>query len=115
MSRTAPSPNGDNGHNPDGTFAKGNPGGPGNPYARRTARLRSVLLDAVSDDDLDAIVRALVDRAKSGDVVAAREIFNRLVGKPGNATDPDRLDADEAELASARDHQQLMAALFGKR
>lgn len=62
-----PSPNGGNGRagNRDagGRFAKGNSGGPGNPYARRVARLRSLMLEAVSDDDLKAIVAALVQQA----------------------------------------------------
>ncbi|MBE7465566.1 MAG: hypothetical protein HS116_18980 [Planctomycetes bacterium] len=65
-----------------GRFAPGNPGGPGNPYARRVAQLRQVLLDAVSDKDLVNIAKALVAKAKKGDVHAAREVWDRLMGKP---------------------------------
>ena len=39
-------------HNADGTFAKGNPGGPGNPHAATVARLRSVALATITDQDL---------------------------------------------------------------
>ena len=47
-----------NGRTPRGQFATGNPGGPGNPYARRTAALRSALLDAVTEADIRAIAKA---------------------------------------------------------
>src|SRR5205085_4146516 len=43
----APSPNGGNGHDSQGRFAKGNKGGPGNPFARRVGRLRSLLVNLV--------------------------------------------------------------------
>ena len=79
-----PSPNGGNGQRgAHGRFAKGNAGGPGNPYARRVAELRSLILEAVTDDDLREIVKTLVKSAKDGDIAAAREVLNRLVGKPG--------------------------------
>ena len=68
-----PSPTGDDGRNPDGTFAKGNRAACGNPFARRVAKLRTALLNAVSDDDIRATVAAMVKQAKAGDVVAARE------------------------------------------
>lgn len=77
-----PSQNGGNGRGSHGRFLAGNAGGPGNPYARRVARLRSALLDAVTDDDLRAIVKVLVDRAKGGDLAAIREVLDRMVGRP---------------------------------
>ena len=60
----------------------GNPGGPGNPHARRVADIRRTLMEEVSDDDLRQLVRTLVEKGKGGDVVAAREVLDRLVGKP---------------------------------
>lgn len=78
----APSPNGSNGRNPSGRFAKGNAGGPGNPYARKVAKLRSVMLQAVTQADMKAIVKKLVDEAKGGDVRAAKEVLDRCLGKP---------------------------------
>ena len=87
MSEDIPSPNGSNGR-----FAKGNAGGPGNPYARRVARLRGLLLDAVTDEDLKAIVAALVGKARAGDLAAAREVLTRTIGRADTAPDPDRLD-----------------------
>ena len=76
-----------NGRTPRGQFAKGNPGGPGNPYARRTAALRSALLDAVTEADIRAVARALVKRAKDGEVPAVRELLDRLLGRPGDVQD----------------------------
>jgi len=106
-------PNGENGQcrTAGGQFAKGNAGGPGNPYARRVAQLRKLMLEAVSEDDVRAIIAALVKRAKAGDLSAAREILNRLVGKPGyiEQADPDRVDLHEAELASDRQQQERTA------
>src|SRR5262245_18489356 len=46
-----PSPNGVNACDSRGRFAKGNRGGTGNPFARRVARLRTLLLEIVSEDD----------------------------------------------------------------
>jgi hypothetical protein len=40
------------------------------------------MLDAVTDDDLRAIVAALVAAAKAGDTVAAREVLDRTIGMP---------------------------------
>ena len=82
----------------NGRFAKGNPGGPGNPFARRVARQRTLIQEAVTDEDLRAIVRALVERAKGGDIAAIREVLNRVVGKAPESPNPDRLDLDEMKL-----------------
>lgn len=97
-----PSTNGDNGGRRDagGHFAKGNPGGPGNPFARRVARLRSLLLDALTDTDFEGIVKALADRAKAGDVAAAKLVLQYAVGAPVPATNPDKLEIEELRIES---------------
>jgi hypothetical protein len=82
MRRPAPSPNG---RNDRGRFAKGNPGGPGNPYARRVADLRAALLESVTEQDIRAVARALVKRAKEGEVPAARELLDRLLGRTADS------------------------------
>lgn len=93
-----PSPKGDNGKGRDaaGRFAPGWKGGPGNPYAARVAKLRALILDAVTEGDLKAIVRVLVQQAKAGDIVAARELLNRLIGRPGPADDLEEADQQQA-------------------
>lgn len=86
-----PSPNGLNGERDvQGRFAKGNPGGPGNPYGRVVARWRELFHEAVTEEDFRAIISAMVQKAKEGDMVAAREILNRLAGRPPEALDPER-------------------------
>ena len=77
----APSPNG---RTPRGQFAKGNEGGPGNPYAKRVADLRAALLESVTEQDIRAVARALVKRAKEGEIPAIRELLDRLLGKAGD-------------------------------
>ncbi len=73
---------GDNGRDVRGRFTAGNREARGNPHARRVGELRSAMLDAVTANDLAEIVQAMITKAKSGDVVAAREILDRCLGKP---------------------------------
>src|SRR5436305_4159627 len=90
-----PAPTPADGREPNGRFARGNPGGTGNPFARQVAALRQALLDAVSPEDLAAIAQALAEKAKRGDVAAAKVLLGYLVGKPTPPPDPDRLDMEE--------------------
>ncbi len=90
---TEPAPS--NGRGPGGRFAKGNPGGPGNPFARRVAALRSALIQSVQAEDLIAIARTLIEKARQGDTAAAKLVYQYVLGKPAETVDPDRLDADE--------------------
>ena len=100
---TSPSPNGTNGgdRGPHGRFAAGNRGGPGNPHAKRVAVLRGALLDAVTDEDIHAVARALVTAAKSGEVAAIRELLDRCIGKAAEGADLlERIAALEAVIQS---------------
>jgi hypothetical protein len=83
------------GRDKNGRFAKGNSGGPGNPFARRVAQLRAVLMESVTDDDMRAVVRTLVTLAKAGDVAAIKLLFERLLGRVA-ATTADDEESDEA-------------------
>jgi len=83
------------GRDSSGRFCRGNKGGPGNPFARKTAALRQALLDTVTAEDLQAIVRQLIQKAKEGDVSAARLVLSYTVGKPDKAVDPDNVDRHE--------------------
>jgi hypothetical protein len=80
--------------NANGTFQKGHAGGPGNPYARRVAALRSALLAAVTEEDLRAIAATLVKQAKQGDMAALKLLLAYT-----EAPDPDRVDLEEARIA----------------
>jgi hypothetical protein len=70
----APTTNGSNGRDASGRFAPGNAGGPGNPYAKRVARLRTALVQAIKPGDVAEVVNAMLRAAKGGDVAAARMI-----------------------------------------
>jgi hypothetical protein len=84
-------------------FAAGNSGRP--PGAKNKNR-STVFLDAIGDDDLQAIIAAVVKRAKTGDPVCARLIIDRLVPVPRARTVEiglsavGRYDAADALLAS---------------
>jgi hypothetical protein len=81
-----------------GQFARGNKGGPGNPFARQVAELRKALLEAVGTDRIRTIVESMIQRAEKGDVAAAKLVFQYTVGKPAPAVEPDRLEIDEHRL-----------------
>jgi hypothetical protein len=65
-----------------GRFAAGNRFGRGNPTNRRAQQIRGDLLREATREDRKAIARALIDKARSGDVVAIREFYDRTAGKP---------------------------------
>jgi len=88
-------PFGDGGRDSGGRFTTGNAGGPGNPYARRVGALRSALLDAVSDEDIRRTIEAIVAQARDGDIVAARILFDRILGPPVSADIVARIEALE--------------------
>ena len=100
MSNT-PSPNGLNGRDERDRFAFGNPGGPGNPHARKVGKLRSAMLTAVTDDEMRSIVKKLVELARSGNVPAAKEVLDRCLGRPVEADLLERLDELETMLKAA--------------
>src|SRR2546423_132023 len=95
-----------NGHDAKGRFAHGNPGGPGNPFARQVAALRKVIINRLTEEDLLAITEALLAKAKQGSVSAAKLLLAYAIGKPASAPDPDRLDGQE--LAHFKDQVQTV-------
>ena len=103
------------GRDGSGRFAAGNRGGPGNPFARRTAAARKAVADAVTPEQLAAIAAVMVKKALEGDVAAAKLVFGYAAGKPAQAPDPDTLDAHElatrrTNVASAEDMKALFEA-----
>jgi hypothetical protein len=92
-----PSSNGD-ARDGQGKFAKGNAGGPGNPFARQTAALRSAILRFMTPEKIEELVKVMFEQALQGDMRAAKLILSYSVGQPRPAVDPDRLDVDEVDL-----------------
>lgn len=109
-STAGPSPKGGNGSDRggDGRFLPGNPGGPGNPYARHVAALRRALFDALTPDDVADVVAGLLRKARRGDVRAAELIFRYSIGEPAAAPAPDfaAMGLDEADLLTIESRGQ---------
>ncbi len=76
-----PSTNGNNGRLPNGRFGAGNPGGPGNPHARRVAQLRAALMEIVTPERLKLAAEQLMKQAEAGDRAAFAELCDRVLGK----------------------------------
>ena len=94
--------NGD-GRDSSGRFARGNKGGPGNPFARKVGQLRSALLETVTEDDMRAVAAKLVQMARGGNLPAIRELLERMLGKPIEADFMERLEELEKHLAHAEE------------
>ncbi len=82
--KASPSTKGSNGGKRDtkGRFVPGNKAGSGNPYSKTINKLRGVLLQAVTEADMRAVVLALIDKGKSGDVGASKVLLDRVFGPP---------------------------------
>jgi hypothetical protein len=110
-----PSTNGSNGHAGDaapsampppsdgrdaaGRFAKGNRGGPGNPFARQVGERRKAMIEVATPERVADVMSMLYVLAYKGlDVAAAKVFLAYAVGRPAQAVSPDRLDVDELRL-----------------
>ena len=99
---SAPSINGPNGRGAGGRWAKGNGGGPGNPLVKQIQRIRTALVNAITPEDVQAIVRRLIEKAKKGEVAAAKMILERALGPAAEALDVEiRLTDLENQLPKA--------------
>lgn len=83
------------GRDANGRFARGNPGGPGNPYARKVAELRKAIVEVITEEDVREIVGVLKEKAKAGSTAAIKLLFQYAIGKPGPDTDPDQVHLDD--------------------
>lgn len=74
-------------HRADGRFAPGNRAAlnRGNPHAAKVMAWRGALADAVTPDDIRAVVLRLVSEAKAGEGWAVRELLDRTIGPSGRA------------------------------
>lgn len=65
------------GRGENGRFTKGNKCATG----RKVTTLRRALLEAVTPEDIQAVVTALIEKAKEGDLHAISLLFDRCIGK----------------------------------
>jgi hypothetical protein len=89
-----------------GRFVRNNDGGPGNPFGRRIAELRRVLLRSATEENVERLANMLMEKAFAGDLAAAKLLLLYWIGKPKEAAEPDRVDVEEWELAQ----QSVVAA-----
>ena len=68
----------------------------GNVIARKAARCRAKLFDAVSTTDFEAVVRRVVKEAKAGEHWACKLLFSYLLGDPVPPDIIGRLESVEA-------------------
>jgi hypothetical protein len=80
------------GRHADCRSAPGDPGGPGNPFARKVVALRKALIEAVTEEDVREIAKVLIEKAREGSTAAIKLIFQYAIGKPGPENDPSRFD-----------------------
>jgi hypothetical protein len=73
----------------------GNPGGPGNPFARQVAQIRREIIANLTSQDIYYIVETFKLKAIRGDLGAAKFLFQYAVGKPADTVNPDTLDIEE--------------------
>jgi hypothetical protein len=64
-----------------GKFIKGNPGGPGNPFASRQQEYRELFLKCVTQAKFKKIIKKITEKAIKGDLSAAKLLFERICGK----------------------------------
>ena len=102
---TAPSPNGGQtapDRDPRGRFAKGNSGGPGNPYAAEVGKRRARLIKAIRNKDIDQavkVMREVMAGGKDSDrLAAAKLLLDRALGPIVEADLLERLEQLEAAL-----------------
>jgi hypothetical protein len=91
-------PLGNGGRDRRGRFTVGNTGGPGNPHGARIERIRAMLFDAATDDEIRKICRVIVERAAAGELKFVREYLNRTIGKPMSGDQEERFRRIEAIL-----------------
>lgn len=86
-----------------GKFAGGHSFSRG-PRRTRAARMRKAYAQAVKPEDMADVARAVLAMAKDGDIGAARELCDRLLGRPTPTDLNERLEALEASLTQRNHH-----------
>ncbi|NQU74991.1 MAG: hypothetical protein HQ546_01595 [Planctomycetes bacterium] len=104
--KITPSTNDNNGRRPNGRFAEGNPGGPGNPHAAAVGAWRTTLINAVTVDDMRQVIDVLTDKAKKGEAWAVKELLDRCLGKSQQKVEIETSGKMTWAMMIARLHQQ---------
>jgi len=98
-----------NGRDIQGRFGPGNRLAHGNPHSKAVAQFRAAIYESVTVDQIRQVVQMLVTKALAGDVLAARELLNRCIGKAINAT-PEQIQAIQINVGLAEPRKVIKAA-----
>ena len=102
-----------NGRNGSGQFTTGNRHGKGNPHFAKVAAIRSAVLESVTPATVKGLIKAVIERAKAGDIAAAKLILPYLIGQPATAKE---LEAEMVSEPIAMDYmtdEELQARILG--
>ena len=83
-SKRKPRSHGKDGRKSNGRFSKGNTlsrGNSGGGNKEKAKELKRILIEAVTEKDIKAIVKKMKSQAKAGDALARKELFDRLWGR----------------------------------
>jgi hypothetical protein len=105
----------DSGRDTRGRYSGGNAGGPGNPFARRVAQLRAILLETVTDEELRIVAGQLMVKAKFGDLAAIKLLFQYVLGKPAATVNPDAVNVEEVDLYRRAPEHTTMQEILKER
>ncbi len=101
-----------------GRFLPGCAGGPGNPHSRQIGRLKAALHEALSEDAIAAVALAMLQKAKDGDVAAAKLVLAYAIGKPVAGSAANVVDSEITEKLLAErlrpDELETLLALYQK-
>ena len=92
-----------------GKFAKGNKcsnGSAGHKCVSDAKQLKLALINSVSIQDIKNIAKGLIEKAKTGDVPAVKELFDRLFGKA--------MQTHEVEIDAGEKVKKFMDWLAGR-
>ena len=107
---TTPSTNGRNG---SGQFTTGNQHGKGNPLFGKVATLRAEALKSVTPATVKGLIKALIERAKAGDIAAAKLILPYLIGQPATAKELETEIESEPVTMDRMTDEELQAHIQG--
>ena len=99
---SAPKRNGTN-RNPDGTFKKGHPGGPGRKPSKRGEIMNRLWDEELGVEECRDTLRSLIKCARKGEAWAIQEILNRTLGKPSSNVKLEGVLTIDKALALLRD------------
>lgn len=84
-----------------GRFKKGNPGGPGRGKGKRDNSIENalnIIREAITEEDLTAVIQRMVKAAKAGNVRAAQLLLAYKAGKPKETVEISGADGDAIKV-----------------